>query len=185
ADNVSLAADASTVALLDQTEEEETTSIGANIGNERVIKGKRCTIRVLDCLTSRELCRWNDANLAIGWSNLKRGSAEVSVPPFHTPDGRMLVSATGKNQVVRITEIASGKEVVRLPGGNFELRLKFTADGSHFATHDEDNMLCIVSTDSGRVVRRVSEPVETYLRDYDFSPDGKILVERRGDSPLR
>src|SRR5262249_20244257 len=102
ADNVSLAADASTVALLDQTEEEETTSIGANIGNERVIKGKRCTIRVLDCLTSRELCRWNDANLAIGWSTLKRGSAEVSVPPFHTPDGRMLVSATGKNQVVRI-----------------------------------------------------------------------------------
>jgi WD40 repeat protein len=100
-----------------------------------------------------------------------------------SPDGKRLAVSSYKNDkggretVLRLFDLAGGKEVAQFPLGQEEsfFSLAFSPDGRRLACGFSDRS-CVVDTTTGRVLYRLSErPI-----GMAFSPDGKALAASTG-----
>jgi WD40 repeat protein len=115
----------------------------------------------------------------LGTTRLRHGGRLYSVAV--SPDGRLLASR-GLDGVVRVWELASGKEVAgfRLPyGGNWTDTVSFAPDGRHLAAAADvgpsSSAVLVWDVASGREAYRIGVP-DGRLSAVAFSPDGKTLA---------
>jgi hypothetical protein len=96
------------------------------------------------------------------------------------PSGRVAVSG-GRDGVVRVWEVASGKERKALPGGSWTHSVAWTADGSLLASGHADGRVCVWDGRSGLRLRELKGHRGAVLA-LAFSRDGKRLVSGSGDT---
>jgi WD40 repeat protein len=104
-----------------------------------------------------------------------------------SPDSTRLAVSSDQNAkgesetVVRLFDLASGKETAQFPlgDGHSPSRLTFGPDGKTLAC-SRSNPSCILDCSTGRVLQRFSTSVQWVPWDVAFSPDGKTLVASAG-----
>jgi WD40 repeat protein len=100
-----------------------------------------------------------------------------------SPDGKCLAVASGQNDkggretVVRLFDLASGKEVAQFPQGHDDsfFSLAFSPDGKTLACSFSDRSY-LLDCATGRVLHRLTDRP----RSVSFTPDGKILLAVSG-----
>ncbi len=93
-----------------------------------------------------------------------------------SPDGRDLASA-GKDGVIRIEEIATGKRAHRLSGHKGEVWcVTYSPDGKLLASIGIDQTLRVWALDSGQVLWSFSTRQLTHVSGLAFSPDSRKLA---------
>jgi RNA polymerase sigma factor (sigma-70 family) len=90
------------------------------------------------------------------------------------PDGKQLAVSTTTSRVVRVYDVASGKETHTLAGGRFR-RAVFSPDGKLLAAGDGNNAVRLWEMPGGKVVRP-AEPHHSGVHCVALSPDGKVLA---------
>jgi WD40 repeat protein len=109
-------------------------------------------------------------------------------------DGRFLATATrsyvnSKDNMVRIWEVATGKELHRLVHENYITAVAFSADGKALATASVDAfnkknyMARIWEIATGKELYRLAHG--DWVTDVSFSPDGKFLATASADGAAR
>jgi RNA polymerase sigma factor (sigma-70 family) len=91
-----------------------------------------------------------------------------------SPDGKLLAVATTTSRVVRVYDVASGKETHTLAGGRFR-RVVFSPDGKTLAAGDGNNAIRLWEMPSGKVLQP-AEPHHSGVHCIALSPDGKVLA---------
>jgi WD40 repeat protein len=107
-------------------------------------------------------------------------------------DGKAVISGEHEQCIVRLWELATGKEMrsVTLPTGYYFLNIAFSPDGKLFAAHVDnlypishppwdEHSIYIGQTDPGKILHRFNDKGSGF-RSMAFSPDGKFLVACRG-----
>jgi RNA polymerase sigma factor (sigma-70 family) len=103
--------------------------------------------------------------------------------PFHSrvsPDSKRLAVTgwkddKGKEAVIRVFDLASGKETAQFPVDTTYHSFAFSPDGKKLACGFSDQS-CVLDLTTGRVLYRLSgRPI-----GMEFSPDGKTLVASSG-----
>jgi WD40 repeat protein len=101
-----------------------------------------------------------------------------------SPDGKVLASG-GSAKVIRLCDIASGKEVGRLDGARRRVTLlAFTADGKVLASAEEDGIVRLWDVAATRQVQALTGHGQP-LMALAFSADGKTLASAGRDETLR
>jgi WD40 repeat protein len=125
------------------------------------------------------LCLWDLATgkLLRKWekpADRDRGSLLTAREWFEqlafSPDGKLLTSVHLSQDQLRIREVATGKELRRLPG----MYCRFTVDGKSLVTGGWDVPLRLWDTATGKELRQFGK--EKSLVPEDITPDGKTLV---------
>ena len=101
-----------------------------------------------------------------------------------TRDGRHLITLS--NELARVWEAATGKEVATLKHDQFVRRFAMSPDGQYLATTSFDGVLRLWenwSTSAPREVRRL--PHRTGVFDAEFSPGGRYLATASDDGVAR
>jgi WD40 repeat protein len=97
-------------------------------------------------------------------------------PPVFAPDGRTLATALGDGKPgLRLWDAGSGKPKAELPHLYPVRALAFSPDGRTLATANQDPLVRLWETRTGRL-RRVLQGNGDGLRCLDFSPDGRTLA---------
>jgi WD40 repeat protein len=111
-----------------------------------------------------------------------------------TRDGRLAASAgggtwpnavfhKGNDHVIRLWEIATGKEVQRFQGHEYVVtHLAFAPDGQHLLSTSADDTMRLWNLETGKEVRRYRLPwvADTWRTSADFSPDGRLIASSGG-----
>jgi WD40 repeat protein len=124
----------------------------------------------------------------------RRELAATSSVAF-SPDGKVLATGT-PGRVVRLWEVATGKEVVPAPGGHQHRveSIAFSPDGKTVASAGDDDSARLWEAASGRELRVLSlapgEEVLRWIRDVGryrvaFSPDGEAVATVGSDNLIQ
>src|SRR5262245_5572817 len=98
-----------------------------------------------------------------------------------SPDGRTLASSSGRDDVIRLWETASGKERATLPDA---VSIAFRPDGRMLASGKADGTVKISDLVSGKTIATL-EGHRSLVRSVAFSPDGKTLASSDWGSAIR
>jgi RNA polymerase sigma factor (sigma-70 family) len=122
------------------------------------------TARLWDVRTGKETKKLDaDSGINIGVSGVS-----------FSPDGKQLAACTTASRVVRVYDVASGKETHALAGGRFR-RVAFSPDGKTLAAGDGNNAVRLWEMPSGKVIQP-AEPHDSGVHCIALSPDGKTLA---------
>jgi WD40 repeat protein len=99
-------------------------------------------------------------------------------------DGKTLVSLC-RDGTLRHWDALSGQALRRLPGSRDWYRASFAPGGRELATLEEDRIVRVRRTDTGKEVWRFPEEGKDTYPGLGFSPDGKILVTGHSGTKLR
>jgi WD40 repeat protein len=115
--------------------------------------------------------------------NLQTGEAVRELPTLATRETKLAYSADastlaagGRDKTVRILDVSSGRERVKITGGLGGIEaFAFSPDGAALVAADNDTNIRVWSTRNGELLRLIEElPVTTF--SLAFSPDGKYLA---------
>jgi RNA polymerase sigma factor (sigma-70 family) len=106
------------------------------------------------------------------------GPARISSITF-SPDGRRVAGGSFQQDIIRVWEAASGKELLQLKGQSKPRALAFTPDGTKLVSAsfviNGDNMVRLCNLATGEEIwRKVVRPWTAY--DLAFSADGRTLA---------
>jgi RNA polymerase sigma factor (sigma-70 family) len=133
-------------------------------GKQLASGGDDGTARLWDLATLKETKKFDaDANGFVGVTGVA-----------FSPDGKLLAAATSASRVVRVYDVASGKEAHTLAGGRFR-RVAFSPDGKTLAAGDGNNAIRLWEMPSGKVIQP-AEPHNAGVHCVALSPDGKTLA---------
>jgi WD40 repeat protein len=137
--------------------------------------------RLWDLATDREIRRLTAP--AVPAPPLAFGASTVAF----SPDGKLL--AIGGTQahglgpalnVIRIWEVASGKELPRLNGpANGLVSLALSPDGKLLAASGSNQRVCLYDLGTSNLLRQIGRTTP-YISAVVFSPDGKVLAIAAG-----
>jgi dipeptidyl aminopeptidase/acylaminoacyl peptidase len=132
------------------------------------------SVVVFDLLTGQELTRFS-------WQEQKDTIRDRELLAF-SPDGRMLAVPGGqKSNVVRLMEVATGKERLRLEGrAGHGGRVVFSPDGRFLATGSKDHGVRLWDVATGKEVHSF-EGHQADIEALTFSADGRMLASSSGD----
>jgi hypothetical protein len=100
------------------------------------------------------------------------------------PDGRSAASG-GEDRTVRVWDVGSGKERLRLEGHADEVvAVAFSADGRHLLSAGGDRTLRLWDVATGKELRRFRGHTDA-VRAVAFSPDGRRALSGGADHTLR
>jgi WD40 repeat protein len=100
-----------------------------------------------------------------------------------TRGGRVFVSGSA-NQTVRLWDVASGKELSRLPVGMGGRAVAVAPDGKLLAGGYPDGEVKLWDV-AGRKVLRTLRGSEDFVAAVAFSPDGRLLASAGHDGEVR
>jgi WD40 repeat protein len=102
------------------------------------------------------------------------GHTEGILPVAVSPDGK-LIASEAHDETVRIWELATGKELHKLPGHTSQgtSNLAFSPNSKALATVGGDNALRLYDTATGKEVLKLDGHGDD-VNSLDFSPDGKL-----------
>jgi WD40 repeat protein len=104
--------------------------------------------------------------------------------PCFSPDGKRIAAGTGND--VRVWEVASGREVLRLTGHTRRVWVAvFSPDGQQLATSGWDGKVKVWDAGKGREMHTLEGHDETGVNHLAFSPDGKWLASAGHDKVAR
>ncbi len=99
-----------------------------------------------------------------------------------SPDGKTLASGSWKDSIIRLWDVASGKQKVRIPtGGRDVLCVAFSPDGKTLAATSNLAGFALFDPNTGERIRKVKEyygGMSTFL----YAPDGKTMFGLLGQS---
>jgi WD40 repeat protein/serine/threonine protein kinase len=96
-----------------------------------------------------------------------------------------LLAAGGSDGAVRLWDVGTGREIVRLEGHGKEVKdTAFSPDGSLLATAGQDGTVRLWDVSAGASVAVLHGHADTVWR-VAFSPDGKLLASGSGDKTIR
>jgi WD40 repeat protein len=124
--------------------------------------------RVIDMATGREVSRFGEAH--------PRAAA-------FSPDGRWIAMASGR--VVRVIEIASGKEVSTLEDEGDVGAVAFSPDSRLVTIGSGAKTARVVEVATRRELSRLTPPHDEGVWDVAFSPDGKWVATGSRDKTAR
>jgi len=99
-----------------------------------------------------------------------------------SPDGELVATASDDN-TARISQVSSGKEVIRISHESKVNAVAFSPDGELVATASNDNTARITQVSSGNEVIRINH--EDGVNAVVFSPDGELVATASGDNTAR
>jgi WD40 repeat protein len=117
--------------------------------------------------------------------------AEVGALAF-SPDGKFVAAGYGypghlgppnHDQVVKVWEAASGREVATLAHQNTVPALAFSRDGQLLATASHEGVVRVWSVATWKEVHKLKAPER--FGSVAFSPDGKVLAAGLGSGEIR
>jgi WD40 repeat protein len=112
--------------------------------------------------------------LARGDRVIARHAGGVGSVAF-SPDGKLLATA-GDDRVIRLSELASGKEVRRLEGhAGFIRTVAFSPDGKLLVSAGDDKGALLWNVATGKEIRQIGAH-QNGLRLAAFAPDGKTIA---------
>jgi WD40 repeat protein len=103
------------------------------------------------------------------------GHEDVITQIAFRPDGKQLVSS-GADQVVRVWDLATGKEAVKFHEEQAALSVAFSADGARIASGGADHTVKLWAP-PGKAMRALSGARGT---NVEFSPDGRLMAAGDG-----
>jgi tricorn protease-like protein len=102
----------------------------------------------------------------------------------YSPDGKVIATAGG-DAVVRLLDVATGKELRQFTGHKGFLRTaQFSPDGKRIASGGDDREIILWDPATGKELRRLAGHANG-LRRAIFTPDGKKLVTGGFDEHVR
>ena len=100
------------------------------------------------------------------------------------PDGRAIASG-GEDQLVLISDLATGKELHRLRGHEGRVSaLAYSPDGKTLASGSRDSTICLWDAASGKLLHRCPGHERTVLA-LAFAPDGRHVASASYDGSIR
>jgi len=115
-------------------------------------------------------------------TRMKAGAPVTSVA--YSPDGKTVVLG-GEKDVVRLWEVATGKDRLKLAGHKGRVwAVALTPDGKTVATGGEDGVICLWDALNGKRLHTLNGHFDE-VRSLAFSPDGLTLVSGSQDKRVR
>ena len=87
------------------------------------------------------------------------------------------------DKMAKVFEVASGKEIARLPHGDAVWMAAFSSDGKLLATASWDKTARLFEVDGGKEIAVL--PHDNQVMSVTFSPDGKLLLTASEDTTAR
>jgi len=135
--------------------------------------------KLLASADSRSVCIWEVATRTL----LQRflGNVGSSLSIAFSPDGKLLASA-GKDSILRLWEVATGKELFESPDSSIEAAepgregcLAFSPDGKTLAVGGKSKTIWLYEVSTAKERGRF-ETFGNCIRGLAFTPDGELLA---------
>ena len=116
------------------------------------------------------------------FKNINRRSSFLSIA--YSPDGKLMASGSSDN-MVRLWEVATGKELQRHKGHNSNVNsVAYSPDGKLLASGSSDNTVRLWEVSTGKELQRL-EGHNSDVNSVAYSPDGKHLASGSSDNTVR